>query len=49
MLNEDGINSTSFSVYGSVYSFDTETEREEWQQQHPLVNYLENPQSIPFK
>jgi hypothetical protein len=49
MLAEEEISSTSLSVYGSVYSFGTETERDEWLQLHPLVNYLENPQAIPFR
>lgn len=49
MLNEDEITSSPFSVYGSVYVFDNPADRDNWINQHPLVDYLEDPKTIPFQ
>ncbi|MCF8359431.1 MAG: hypothetical protein K9H26_11765 [Prolixibacteraceae bacterium] len=49
MVDEQGISANPLTVYGTVYSFGTENEREKWIENHPLVNYLEEPGLIPFK
>ena len=49
MLTEAGLTSSTLKVYGSIYVFDSSTALNEWMNQHPLIDYLENPETIPFK
>lgn len=49
MVDEQGISASPLTVYGTVYSFGTENERAEWMENHPLVDYLEEPELIPFQ
>jgi hypothetical protein len=49
MLTESGLTSSSLKVYGSIYVFDTNAALNDWMDQHPLVDYLEDPKTIPFQ